>query len=188
MTVWICNTLWRETECKTGAEVNVQYQLWSCDWFSVALEKSDTASIADIAQKNMINGGNGIILTSQAPLYCYSPNQISSCLGPYPRGTRESGSRWLPTLCSRSGPESDFLCLDGSDKFVVIYTVALDLGPRETEVCCRYGKLYFFSQNIVFSWPYISDSFWFHKWILLWNSVVILVSKWTLAVLTPNLE
>lgn len=148
MTVWICNTLWRETECKTGAEVNVQYQLWSCDWFSVALEKSDTASIADIAQKNMINGGNGIILTSQAPLYCYSPNQISSCPGPYPRGTRESGSRWLPTLCSRSGPESDFLCLDGSDKFVVIYTVALDLGPRETEVC--EGFLLFLFRQLYF--------------------------------------
>lgn len=129
--------------------MNVQYQLWCCDWFSVALEKSGTTSIADKAQKNMINDGNGIILTSQAPLYCYSPNQISSCPGPYPRGTRVSGSRRLPTLCSRFGPESDFLCLDGSDKFVVIYTVALDLRPRETEVCCRYGKVFFFFQNIV---------------------------------------
>ncbi len=129
--------------------MNVQYQLWCCDWFSVGLEKSGTTSIADKAQKNMINCGNVIILTSQAPLYCYSPNQIFLS-GPLPQGKQGAWEQMTPYTVLWSGSESDFLCLDGSDTFVVIYTVALDLGARETEVCCHHGKFCFFPNIVCF--------------------------------------
>lgn len=38
-------------------------------------------------------------------------------------------------LCCRFEPKSDFLCLDGSDTYVFIYTQALNVWPRERKVC-----------------------------------------------------